>query len=102
MAYFAQVVHMVAEVHNIGDLHSEEEFPVPGHVVEVEHSQMAHEVDVCFLLVDSEECYYVPAGCSVEEVHFGECFGFVGEWEVASRSVQVCSAGEHEFVVALH
>ena len=62
--------------------------------------QVAHEVDVCFVPVDSEECYYVPVDCFVEEVHFGECFGFVGEWEVASRSVQVCSAGEHEFVVA--
>ena len=35
---FAQVVHMVAEVHNTTDFHSEQEYPVPGHVVEVENS----------------------------------------------------------------
>ena len=29
---------MVAEVHNTTDLHSEKEYPVLGHVVEVEHS----------------------------------------------------------------
>ena len=51
--------------------------------------------------VDSEECCFVPVDYSVEEAHLVECFGFVGEWEVASHSVQVCSVEEHEFVMVL-
>ena len=54
------------------------------------------------MLVGYEERCEVPAEYFVEEVHFEECFGFVGEWEVASRSMQVCAAGEHEFLVAPH
>ena len=56
-----------SQVHNVVDLHAKQEYSVLGHVVEVEHSQVAHEVDVCFVSVDSKECYYVPVDCSVED-----------------------------------
>ena len=38
------------------DSYSKQEHPVPGHVVEVGHSQVAHgvyEVDVCLVLVST-------------------------------------------------
>jgi len=100
MACSALEAHMVVEAHDIAVVDFEREHSVSGHVVEVEHSQAAHEVDVCYVPAGSEECY-VPDGCFVKEVHFVDCFGFAGEWEVPSHSAQVCSAEEHEFVVIL-
>jgi hypothetical protein len=58
MAYSAQEVHTVAEVPDTADPYSKQEHPVPGHVVEVGHSQVAHgvyEVDICCVPVGSEK-----------------------------------------------
>ena len=66
MAYSAQEVHTVAEVPDTANLYPKQENPVPGHVVEVGHSQVAHgvyEVDICFVPEDSEGCCYEPVGC---------------------------------------
>ena len=58
LACFTQEVHMVAEVPDTADLYSKQEHPMPGHVVEVGHSQVVHgvyEVDVCLVPVGSEK-----------------------------------------------
>ena len=54
----AQEVHTVAEVPDTANSYSKQEHPVPGHVVEVLHSQVAHgvyEVDVCLVPVSLEK-----------------------------------------------
>ena len=94
-AYFVQDVHKVAE-----GLDSGPGYSVPG--FEVEDSQPAREVVVCFVPVGSEGGCYVPARHSTEEVRFEECSGFVGEWEAVSRLAQVCSIGELGFGVSPH
>ena len=66
MAYSAQEVHTVAEVPDTANLYPKQENPVSGHMVEVGYSQEAHgvyEVDICFVLEDSEGCCYEPVGC---------------------------------------
>ena len=58
MACSAQEVRTVAEVPDTVNSYSKQEHPVPGHVVEVGHSQVAHEVyevDVCLVPVSSEK-----------------------------------------------
>ena len=49
---------MAAEVPDTANSYSKQEHPVPGHVVEVVHSQVTHgvyEVDVCLVPVSSEK-----------------------------------------------
>jgi len=58
LACSAQEVHTVAEVPDTADLYPKQENSVPGHVVEVGHSQVAHEVyevDVCLVPAGSEK-----------------------------------------------
>lgn len=58
MAYSAQEVHTVAEVPDTADSYSKQEHPVPGHVVEVGYSRVAHEVyevDVCLVPASLEK-----------------------------------------------
>lgn len=71
LACSTREVHMVAEVPDTADLYPKQENSMPGHVVEVGHSQVAHEVcevDVCLVLAGLEKL------CSLRVYSVEECY----------------------------